>query len=118
MVAFATARLGGIAAPSLARPMLQSANAAYLRGSTIEAAARLREALRRHLAYVCGRYALDGDGSPETLCERLRGSGVEPDGCLLGSLATCEAVLTLDNQTEQLGWAIEDAFLLIGEGQR
>ncbi|MEQ8846472.1 hypothetical protein, partial [Botrimarina sp.] len=62
MVCAAVPALGGATAPSLARPMLVSANLAFLSGRRVEAAARLREALRRHLAALAAGYRLVDEG--------------------------------------------------------
>lgn len=118
MVARAVPTLGGIRSASLARPMLVSAASAALRGCYVEAAARLRIALRRHLAAQCELYALPVDGTAEKLVERLRtaDAGV---GCFVEELLdTTTDIIALEDTGRRIGQSIELAFEIVTEDVR
>jgi hypothetical protein len=118
MVCAAVRAFGGVRAPSLARPMLQSANDAFLSGHTITAAVCLREALRRFLVAECASSRLDQEGTPEALVERLRGSGVTVSSLIADALVECEDILTLRARGKYFAFTLECAFQLIGSDNR
>jgi hypothetical protein len=120
MVALAVRALGGVVTPSLARPLIQSANAAYLNGRPIEAAALLREAVRRYLAAKCASYALDAEGDAFTLFDRLTNAGAGLCFLYRDMLQDAEDVLSFRDSTagKYFGNAIKLAFLLIESDNR
>lgn len=118
MVARATRRLAEAPAPSLARPMLQSAAAAAVDHKPLEAAIRLREALRRVLAAECRSQGLTDDGSPQELWSRLDGSDMGACFLILELLDQLEDVLSFREPPRHVGRWIELAFGLIEEDRR
>lgn len=118
MVAHAVPTLGGIRSASLARPMLVSAADAALRGAFIEAAARLRIALRRHLAAQCELHRLSVDGTAEKLADRLRDAGAGVCCFVDELLATTTDIITLEDTGRCIGRSIELAFEIITEDVR
>lgn len=118
MVARAVGRLGGVRKPSLAGPMLESANDAFLLGYRIEAAGRLREALRRYLAARCASHRLEQGGDASALFDRLRGSGVAVDPVLEDVLSECEEVIAMRSRGERFEVAMIMAFDVVGPAKR
>lgn len=118
MVARATRGLAGVRTPSLARPMLQSAASAAADHRPLEAAVRLREALRRVLAAECRDQGLVDDGSPHELWSRLDGSEVGACFLMLELLDQLEDVLAFREPPRHVGRWIELAFGLVEEDQR
>lgn len=117
MVCCAVPAFGGVLTPSLARPMLLSANRCFLAGRPIEAAARLREALRRQLAATALAHGLDDTGAPEAILARL--SDVGAGCCFVGELLeTCDDVLALREPGRSIRYCIEIAFEVIDTDQR
>lgn len=114
MVAPAVRALGGVRTPSLARPMLESAYDAFTLGYRIEAAGRLREALRRHLAAECASHALDTKGDAATLLDRLRASGVAVSSFLGDALVECEEIIAMRNRGNYFEATLGCAVELIG----
>ena len=120
MVALAVRALGGVVAPSLARPLLQAANSAYLKGRPIEAAALLREAVRRYLVAQCASHALEAEGDGFALFDRLANAGAGLCFMYRDLLHDAEDVLSLRDSTAAkcFGNAINLAFLLIESDHR
>lgn len=118
MVALAVRALGGVRAPSLAAPMLQSANDSFLAGHPFAAAVMLREALRRHLAAECASSRLDTEGDATALLDRLKASGVVMKTWFADLLIEIEDVLTLRTPTKSLRFTLEIAFELIPTDNR
>lgn len=118
MVCLAVRKFGGVRAPSLALPMLQSANAAFLSGHPITAAVLLREALRRALAAECASSHLDTEGDARTLLERLDTAGVKPCRWFDDLFVEVDDVLNLRSPGKSLRFTLEIAFTLIGSDNR
>ena len=115
MVTLATPVFGGTIRPSLAPAMLRTANEAFLAGRRIEAAAKLKEALRRHLAAQCDLYRLDADGTPGELLERLREAGSKINDFTADVLVECEDVLALRTTGSGLPFCLDFTFELVGD---
>lgn len=118
MVCLAVKQFGGVRTPSLARPMLQSANNAFLSGHPITAAVLLREALRRHLAAECASTRLDAEGDATALLARLDAAGVKLCRWYGDLLVEVEEVLSLRSPGKSLRFTLEVAFTLIGSDNR
>lgn len=113
MVACAVPNLTGLRVPSLAVPMLQSANAAYLNGSRVEAAARLLEAVRRYLESTAKLHGLDAGGSAAELFYRCREADVDLCFWYREIVETCGEVLALRDRGEVLPDLLDMAFTLL-----
>ena len=113
MVCAAVWAFGGVRTPSLARPTLESAYDAFVIGYKLEAAIRLREALRRHLAAECASHNLDQEGDAATLLERLSSSGVALP-FVSDLLTKCDQVIALECRADCLAVPFEVAYGLIG----
>lgn len=118
MVALAVKAFGGVIKPSNAAPMLRASNDAFLAGRTIEAAAKLREALRRHLAAFCSSCRLDTEGDAATLLERLKASGFTVSSFIGDALTECEDILTLRDRGKYFAVTLDCAFEVIPSDSR
>jgi hypothetical protein len=118
MVALAVRAFGGVRAPSLAAPMLRSANDSFLAGRPIESAVKLREAVRRHLAAECASSRLDGEGDCAALLERLKAAGVVMKSWFADLLVEIDDVLNLRCPGKSMRWTLEIAFTLIPTDNR
>ena len=118
MVCAAVRQFGGVAAPSLARPMLQSANNAFLAGRHLASAVLLREALRRALAAECLSSRIDAEGDARTLLERLDAAGVKLCRWYDDLLVEIDDVLNLRSPGKSMRFTLEVAFTLIGQDNR
>jgi hypothetical protein len=118
MVCLAVRQFGAVVTPSLAAPMLRSANDAFLAGRPIEAAVKLREALRRHLAAECQSYRLDTEGDCAALLERLKGAKVPVRSWFEDLLIEIDDVLNLRVSGKSMRFTLEIAFELIPTDNR
>ena len=118
MVALAVRAFGGVVTPSLARPVLESANRAFLSGRRVECAVLLREALRRYLVAFCASCRLDSEGECKTLLERLRASGFTVSCFIDDTLGEVDDIIALRDRGKYLSLSLECAFELIGQDNR
>lgn len=118
MVALAVRAFGGVRTPSLAAPMLRASNDAFLAGRPIEAAVKLREAVRRHLAAECASSRLDTEGDATALVERLKGAKVPLKSWFEDLLIEIDDVLNLRASGKSMRWTLEIAFTLIPSDNR
>lgn len=118
MVCAAVRAFGGVAAPSLALPMLQSANRSYLAGRPIEAAVFLREAVRRYLAALCASSRIDAEGDAKELLDRLDAAGEKLCRWYGDLLVEADDVIALRSPGKSLRFTLEAAFELIPSDSR
>lgn len=119
MVARAVPRLGGNPAPvCTALPLLESANAAHLKGQDILAAVRLREGIRRYLIANCQyegvKLPSPGHRSPEVLVRLLRRNKVSVCCFVDEILQSIADTLELRQPGCSMRTCIEIAFELFG----
>lgn len=102
--------LGGRVTSHLAAPMLRGAIEEFERGNTLGCAAKLREALRRHLCTLAELHAVmpTSRPTPKRLIRALRRAGVQHCDCyLVELLEACDKILAMEHPETCLRFCLE-----------